>query len=77
MKSNITLELVDALLRELRALAAQEGTSISALLANRLEEVVPERKSYDRACERALARLRRGLDSRWTPAKSRDELHDR
>lgn len=77
MKTNITLKLDAALLREIRVLAAEEGTSISALLAARLEEIVRQRKTYDRARKRALARLREGLDMQWTPASSRDELHER
>jgi hypothetical protein len=77
LKSNITLKLDTALLREARVLAAEEGTSISALLAARLEEIVRERKTYERARKRALARLREGLDLQWTPPGSRDELHER
>jgi len=39
VKANITLKLDAALLREIRVLAAEEGTSISALLAARLEQI--------------------------------------
>jgi len=77
MKTNITLKLDAALLREVRILAAEQDTSISALLAVRLEEMVRQRKTYDRARKRALARLREGLDMHWTPPRSRDELHER
>jgi hypothetical protein len=77
MKANITLKLDSALLREVRILAAQEGTSISALLAARLEEIVRQRKAYDQARKRALGRLERGLDIQWTRPRSRDELHER
>jgi len=76
MKANITLKLESGLLREARILAAAEGTSVSALLAARLEEIVRHRKTYERARKRALARLRRGLDLQWTPSRSRDELHE-
>jgi hypothetical protein len=77
MKTNITLKLDADLLREARILAAEEGSSISRLLAARLEEIVGERKGYASARRRALARLREGLDLRWTPPRSRDELHER
>ncbi|HYA23657.1 MAG TPA: DUF6364 family protein [Terriglobales bacterium] len=77
MKSNITLKLEAELIREARILAAEQGTSISALLAARLQEIVRERKTYDRARRRALARLREGRDLHWTPPRSRDELHER
>ena len=77
MKTNITLKIEAELLREARVLAAEEGTSISALLATRLEQSVRERKGYHQARRRALARLRRGFNLRWTPPRSRDELHER
>ena len=77
MKTNITLKLDAEVLREARILAAEEGSSISRLLAAKLEELVKERKGYDRARRRALARLREGLDLGWTPPASRDEVHER
>ena len=77
MKTNITLKLDAALVREIRILAAQEGTSISAMLAERLEQIVRERKSYDRSSKRALARLREGMTLGWTPTRSRDQLYER
>jgi hypothetical protein len=77
MKTNVTLKIESDLLREARILAAMENTSISALLAARLEQSVRERKGYDQARRRALHRLRTGYDLQWTPAGSRDELHER
>ncbi len=77
MKTNVTLKIEAELLRKARVLAAEEGTSISALLAARLEQAVRERKGYFQARRRALARLRRGFDLRWKPPSSRDELHER
>ncbi len=65
MKTNITLKLDADLLREARVLAAEEDTSISAMLAARLEQIVRERKTYQQARKRALARLREGMDLRW------------
>jgi hypothetical protein len=77
MKTNITLKLDTALLREVRAIAAEKGTSVSALLMACLEQVVIKRKAYGHARKRALARLREGLDLHWTPSRSRDDLHER
>jgi hypothetical protein len=77
MKTNLTLKLDADLVREAKVLAAEEGRSISALLAERLEAMVRERKAFDRARRRALARLRDGLELHWTPVASRDELHER
>jgi hypothetical protein len=77
MKTNVTLKLDADLLREARVVAAEEGRSISGLLTDQLEALVRERKAFERARKRALARLREGLDLQWTPPKSRDELHER
>jgi hypothetical protein len=77
MKTNVTLKLDSDLLREVRVLAAEQGSSISALLADRLEAMIRERKAFEKARRSALARLREGLDLRWSPPTSRDELHER
>jgi predicted transcriptional regulator len=77
MKTNVTLKLDSDLLREARVLAAEEGRSVSALLRERLEGMVRDRKAYEKARRRALARLRQGLDLRWAPPRRRDELHER
>ncbi len=77
MKRNITLKLDAELLREMRILAAEQGSSVSALLAERLESMVRERRAYERSRRRALARLRQGFELNWKPPRSRDELHER
>ena len=77
VKTNVTLKLDANLLKQARILAAEEGSSISRLLAARLEELVRERKGYARARRRALARLRVGMDLGWKRPGSRDELHER
>jgi hypothetical protein len=77
MKTNVTVKLDVDLLREARILAAERGRSLSALLTDRLEAMVRERKAFDRARRRALARLHTGLDLQWTPPLSRDKLHER
>jgi len=77
MKANITLELDAALLDKARALAAEKGISVSALVTACLKRIFTDCKAYARARKRALARLRKGLDLHWTPPGSRDELHQR
>jgi hypothetical protein len=77
MKTNVTLKLDADLLREARILAAEEGTSISAMLADRVEALVRERRAFDRARRRALARLRQAPNLGWVRPTSRDELHER
>jgi hypothetical protein len=74
VKTNVTLKLDADLLREARVVAAEEGRSISAFLTDHLEAIVRERKAFDKARRRALARLREGLDLRWTPPKSREDV---
>ena len=77
MKANITLKVDSDILREARILAAEEGTSISSLLAGKLEEIVRQRKGYERSRRRAIARLRKGFHLGWTPPLSRDEFRER
>jgi hypothetical protein len=77
MKTNVTLKLDADLLREARIMAAEQGSSISALLAAQLERVVRERRGYAQAKRKALALMRKGFDLRYKPPSSRDELHER
>jgi len=77
MKTNVTLKIDADLLREARILAAEENTSISAIVATNLEEAVRKRKGYEEAKASALAMLRTGFDLKWTPPRSRDELYER
>lgn len=76
---NITLSLPEDDIREARILAASRGTSVSALLARMLRELVEQETGYARARDRSLARLRDGLDLGtgghidW----SRDSAHER
>ena len=58
MKTDVPLKLDADLLREACVLAAEEGRSVSALLAERLESMIRERKAFEKARRRALARLR-------------------
>ena len=41
------------------------------------EELVRLHKAYDAARRRALARLRKGYELRFTPPRSRNDLHER
>ena len=77
MKTNITLKIDSEILRQVRIMAAEEGSSISGLLASKLQELVRQRKSYARSQRRALARLRKGFELGWVRPASRDELHER
>lgn len=76
---NITLSLPEEMLREAKVVAARRGTSVSALLAGALAELVERESGYAVARERNLAALGGGRDLgiggeiRW----GRDELHER
>jgi hypothetical protein len=76
---NITLSMPEEVLREAKVVAARRGTSVSALLAGALSEIVERESGYAAAKERSLPVLGEGRDLgtggeiRW----SRDELHER
>ncbi len=71
MKANVTLKIDAELLREARILAAEENSSISALLAAQLAHAVQERRGFEQARLRANARLNANYDLGWTPPLSR------
>ena len=76
---NITLALPRALLKKAKIVAAKRETSVSALVAASLEDLVRADDAFEPAMERALARARAGYDlgSRGRVMVARDELHER
>ncbi len=76
---NITLALPEETLREVKVIAAKRGTSVSAMLREKLEALVADESDYARAKREALAALEQGYNlgtygkASWT----RDELHER
>jgi hypothetical protein len=77
VKTNLTLRIEEELVREAKVLAARRGSSVSRLVAEQLEELTRRDRAYEAARRRAEARLKTGYDLGWSPATSRDELHDR
>lgn len=75
--ANVTVSLDAGLRRIARAIAASQGRSLRSFLTDLLASIVSERRSFERARWRAVARLRNGLDLRWAPPKFRQEIHDR
>lgn len=75
-RTNLTLQLDADVIRRARIVAAKRGTSVSALAAKRLMELVDEDERFEQARVRAesilAAVVPRGRRN-WT----RDELHDR
>jgi hypothetical protein len=77
VKAKITLTLDAELVRAARAVAAEEGRPLSALLTDQLAAIVRERRGFAQARDRALARLGEGIDLSWTPGRSRYDVHER
>ena len=75
-RANLTLQLDTEVIRRARIVAAKRGTSISALAATQLTELVNEDERAEQARERAEAILRKPV-SRGGRSWTREELHDR
>jgi len=73
---NLTIRLPAATVRKAKLVATERGTSISALVAEKIEEIVGEERAYDAARRHALRLLERGyrLGGRRI---DRDALHER
>jgi len=75
----VTLSLPKDPLRRLRILAGRRDTSMSALLADSLEQLVAREDEDEAALARLVARVERGLDlgTDGRIGVARDELHER
>jgi NRPS condensation-like uncharacterized protein len=76
VKVNLTRKLDTDLLKKVRALAAEQGSSLSDMLVAELQELVRRRKAYMRAKKRAIARLHVGMNLDWKKPGSREESHE-
>ncbi|HEX8949083.1 MAG TPA: hypothetical protein VF790_08990 [Dissulfurispiraceae bacterium] len=78
-RQNVTLSLPKALLKKAKTLAVMKDTSLSDLLRETLEEKVKEETGYQRAKDRQLAFMAKGVDlgTKGKLAASREELHER
>jgi hypothetical protein len=77
MKQNITLSLDKVLLRRVKHIAVEKGTSVSGLLAEHLEQIVEHDQEYESARKKAVALLKRGLKLGGKIRATRDEWHGR
>ncbi|MGA2428575.1 MAG: ribbon-helix-helix protein, CopG family [Candidatus Acidiferrum sp.] len=75
-KVNITLKLDKDLVRAVRVLAAEEGTSVSALLSAKLEEELGRRKEYEKSKRRWFSIRAKGMNLGGR-SLSREEMHER
>jgi len=78
-RQNVTVSLPPEILKQARHLAVERGTSLSALLAACLEDLVRSEPTYRAAQRRAVARMRKGvrMGVGARPGWTRDELHER
>jgi len=75
-RANLTLQLDTEVIRRARILAAKRGTSVSALAATQLMELVEDEERVEQARGRAEAILKKPVP-RGGRSWTRDELHDR
>jgi hypothetical protein len=75
-KANLTIQLDADVIRRARIVAANRGTSVSALVARELDRLVEQDARYDDARIRAQELMGRAAP-RGGMTWRRDELHDR
>ena len=78
-KQNVTLSIPKDTLRKAKILAAEQSTSLSALLTQAVEEIVSKSNLYEIAKDRQLRLMETGyqLNVDSSPSWTRDELHER
>jgi hypothetical protein len=76
-KRNITLRLSQQTIQKARVLAARRSTSISGLLTSQIEQLAETEDDYERAMNRAFARMEKGFPMGEIPKLDRDALHER
>lgn len=77
MKQNITLSIEKELIQKAKVLAAQQQTSISAMLSNKLRDLIQETEKYEMAKTRAIRNLNKGFHLGGKGTAPREELHER
>jgi hypothetical protein len=77
MKQNITLALDREVLVAARVFAAQQGTSVSALLADELIEKIENNRRYEHSKQIALSMLEQPWSLGGLGVNDREALHDR
>lgn len=75
-RTNLTIQLDEAVVRRARVVAAKRGTSVSALVAHELDRIVEQDERYEVAARRATELLAQAAD-RGGRAWQRDDLYVR
>ena len=76
---NITLSLPRDILRKVKIMAVEQGTSVSRLLTGELERLVAQEERYARARQRHMRLLEEGINlgTGGQISTTREELHER
>ena len=75
-RANLTLQMDAETIRRAKIVAARRGTSVSALAASQLQELVDEEDRFELARARAEAILS-AASGRGSRSWTRDDLHER
>jgi ribosomal protein S3 len=75
-KVNLTVKVDKQVAKQIRILAAQQGTSISKLVAELIRERAEKRDDYEKAKKRALAQMEKGIPFEG-PMLTREQMHER
>lgn len=73
---NLTIQLDEDLIQAAKVLAAKNGTSVSAMMAQQLRRTLAHASRYERARESALRALAE-VEDRGGASWTRAELHER
>jgi hypothetical protein len=76
-KQNVTLAIEATVVTQIRAIATRRGSSISALLADALRELIREDRAYEAARQSAKAMLQTGFHLHSTRMLDRNAAHER
>lgn len=77
-RTNLTLHLDEETIREIKVLAAERGTSVSALMAHYVHRLTAERARYHEAMRAAFESMEEAASSgRVGRSWTREELYDR
>lgn len=78
-RQNFTVSLPKALLKKAKIIAAKSDKSVSELIREAMEEKIEESTGYQRAKQKHLMILRKGIDlgTKGNIAISREDFHAR
>jgi metal-responsive CopG/Arc/MetJ family transcriptional regulator len=78
-KQNVTLSLPKDVLKRVKVMAAEQGSSISAIMEALLQEHLARHEGYEQARQRQASLLARGIDlgTKGKVSWRRDQLHER